>query len=170
MWKLGGRYSGLCGHPRTSVTRGEAFFAPCALWRAQGGGCQGVSGPAVRKALPAGCFNWRSGVRGRGRDLARTWSHGTTFSGGEAGGAGYLGRGRWGLLSWPCSLVLAPPLHIGSGRPWALRYSLSSFHLLCCSSYFFTQLGFSGHDVFLSLPIFSNLLVSEPTPCLCRAS
>lgn len=31
-------------------------------------GCRGVSGPAVREALPAGCFSRRSGVGGRDRD------------------------------------------------------------------------------------------------------
>lgn len=72
--------------------------------------------------------------------------HGPTCHAGLARGAGYLGRGWCGQLSWPCSLAWPHPCPLALGGLQLALQPSQLFSLGGSSSSFFTQLGFSGHD------------------------
>ena len=162
--RLGGRCRGCRAHTRSPITRAGASSAPRAPKESPG--------PRVKSACRARQCGQPSpgplGWGGRGRDLGRTRHHLTR---GRSGWAARLGRRRFGQLRGPRSPASAPPLHIGAGRPAALPLR----SLPCFSAPFgLVPLSFPSHNsrprCVWPLTIFSSLLVSEPTPCLCWAS
>lgn len=100
--------------PRSPVTRAGAS---CALRAPRGARGRGSSARVGR--CSAGGAPRRSAVGGRGRDLGRTRTRGTTSPAGEAGGLDVSGGDGVGSPAAPRSPAPAPPLHTGAGRPAA---------------------------------------------------